>query len=108
MLRLKTKQHIKFATVDKGDVTLVVAILIETRGSETISVSEPKIVKVIHKTPKLALKSAGVTKSGAFYLPAAVTLSIKTAKSVVSPYLNTFGYSSSVVIPHTSAQPPTK
>jgi hypothetical protein len=107
MLKIQTKQHIKFATVDKGTAVFVVAILVETHGNETISISEPKIVKIIQKS-YLAITGQIKKAAQAFLaLPAQENLITKKSRSVVSPYINSFGYSNSIIIPNISAQPPT-
>ncbi len=104
MLKLHSKQHIKFATIDRGNAWVVVAILLETRGNETFAISEPKIVKIIAKSAQLAL--SGSVKS-TYFLPEYKAQTILKKHAVVSPYINHFGHSSSNIIPLLSAQPPT-
>ena len=108
MLKLRTKQHIKFVTVDKGTVWIVAAVLIETRGNEPISISEPRIVKIIPKTQNLALNSSVTTIPQVLSLAAAESVVVQPIQPKVSPYFNAFGYTTSNLVPNVSARPPTQ
>jgi hypothetical protein len=49
MLNVQAKRHIRCATVETPTAWLVVAVLLETRGTETIAVSEPRLLKLFRK-----------------------------------------------------------
>lgn len=103
MLKPNTQQHIKFITVEKPTVWLVVAVLVEMMGDETISVSQPKIVKVIQKARALA----GSTQSQ-FLLSAPAVVQLSKSQAQVSPYFAfIFGSEKSNFITGLAAQPPT-
>ncbi len=106
MLKLRTKQHIRFAKLDQGTAWVVVAVLIETVGTETIAISEPKIVKIIPKTQQYAL-SGNVAKN--LTLAAPISAHHAQPSSVISPYISTiFGYADSNFIVGLAPLPPTK
>ncbi len=108
MLKLHTKRHVRFATVEKDTVWIVVAVLFETRGTETFAISEPKIVKIIPKADKLALKGS-VSKSAFLSLPTFLSNFNEIKHAVISPYVTTFfGSVNSQILIGLAAQPPTR
>jgi hypothetical protein len=46
MLNLRTQKNIRFFTVEKATVWLVFACVVETKGTEVVFVSEPKLVRI--------------------------------------------------------------
>jgi hypothetical protein len=105
MLKPQTQQHIRFITVEKPTAWVVVAVLVEMNGEETIAVSQPKVVRVIPKA-QAALK--GATVQSPFLLSAPVEISASHFESLVSPYFAyIFGSEKSNFITGLAAQPPT-
>jgi hypothetical protein len=105
MLKLHSQQHIRFAKVDRGDAWVVVAVLFETTGNETVAISEPKIVKVIPKA-QYALPSGSKTHQ---VLLLAAPAQVLVEHAIASPYFTQiFGYSDSNFITGIAPQPPTK
>jgi hypothetical protein len=107
MLKLRTQQHIKFFRVEKSNATYVYALLVETNGTETISVSDPKLVQVVQKKGQLALKgSVSLTK---YVLPEPQVHLPSKNKKLESPYFSIlFGSEKSNFIIGLAAQPPTR
>ncbi len=104
MLKIHTKRHIRFATLDKGNVFVVVAVLLETTGTETVAISEPRVVKII---PKAQYTLPGtISYSRALNASTKVIAAIKG--SIISPYIShIFGSEKSNFITGLAAQPPT-
>ncbi|MBX4197802.1 hypothetical protein KW782_00505 [Candidatus Parcubacteria bacterium] len=103
MINIQTKQHIRFAKVEQPTAWVIVAILLETTGDETVAISEPRIVKVIPKN-NTSLKAGFDTR---FILNAPVEILIHTAP-FASPYANLlFGSRKSNFITGLAARPPT-
>ena len=104
-LSIYKKQFVKFATVEKADAFVVVAILFETNGSETYAISEPKVVKIIAK--KNFEISNGHVSQG-FILPAPVKEFFRGVAPVKSPFFSTiFGFTNADVVVGLNARPPT-
>lgn len=109
MLKPNTQQHIKFITVEKPTAWLVVAVLVEMLGDETISISEPKVVKVIQKAclRRQAIALKGSVQSQ-FLLSAPTVTQLSKSQAQVSPYFAfIFGSEKSNFITGLAAQPPT-
>ena len=105
MLKLHTQQHIRFAKVDRGDAWVVVAVLFETTGNETVAISEPKVVKII---PKAIHKLSGSKSSPQANLSLTAPLEELSNRSIISPYFaHIFGSEKSNFIIGLAAQPPT-
>ncbi len=116
MLKPNTQQHIKFITVEKPTAWLVVAVLVEMMGDEMVSVSEPKVVKIIQKAclrpacagRRQALALKGSTQSQ-FLLSAPAVVQLSKSQAQVSPYFAfIFGSEKSNFITGLAAQPPTR
>ncbi len=106
MIKLHSKQHIRFVTLDKGTVFEVYAILLETEGRETVAISEPKLIRIIQKNT-LALRGSKKTVSILTLATSAISNKQKIS-GVVSPYITSiFGYPNSQFVMGLSAQPPT-
>ncbi len=104
MLKPQSQQQIRFITVEKPTAWYVLAVLVEMNGEETVSVSQPKVVKIIPKVK--ALK--GGTSQNQFLLTAPVDISAAELSSLVSPYFaHIFGSEKSNFIVGLAAQPPT-
>ena len=101
-----TKQYVRFVTVEKPTVWVVVAVLVEDRDGETIALSEPRIVKIIKKEPRemLALASGQRLLASSVVLPAPASI-LSSSNFIPSPYIASFGYSE--VISWLFARPPT-
>jgi hypothetical protein len=106
MIHNVTKRHIRFVTVEKPTAWIIVAILLETSGSETIALSEPRVVRVIPKKTTFTLPGK-VIRSNTKILPEPVKNISSSARAIVSPYFNVFGYKHSHFITWFSARPPT-
>ena len=101
MLNIQTKRHIRFATVDKGTAWVVVAILIETTGNQTVAVSEPKVIKIIPKKPVLSLTGHTAELT-------APNINVIFEKAVPSPFISIlFGNTNTSYIASLGARPPT-
>ena len=106
MLKLHTQQHIKFAKLDRGDAWVVVAVLFETTGTETVAISEPKIVRII---PKAYQALPGSKSSQQAVLSLAAPAEELTRTHIVSPYFAyIFGTEKSNFITGIAPQPPTR
>jgi hypothetical protein len=105
MLKIHRKQHIRFATIEQPTRFVVVAVMLETVGNETVAISEPKIVKIIPKAIHL-LSSTKASPRAILSLSAPVQSS--TVGNIVSPYFaHIFGSEKSNFIVGLAAQPPT-
>lgn len=105
MLKINTKRHIRCCTVETPTAWLVVAVLLETRGNETIAVSEPKVIKVIQKVTYTLGGSTSVFSYPKLTAPEILS-TIKVGK-ILSPYVPNFGFGQSNIITGLAAQPPT-
>jgi hypothetical protein len=104
MLNIRTQKHIRFAKLDRGDAWVIVAVLVEEIGNETI-ISEPKVVKIIQKN---TLALSGSVQSHQFLLKAPTQLAQSQSESLVSPYFAyIFGSEKSNFITGLAARPPT-
>src|SRR4051812_18708827 len=105
MIQLRTQRHIRFAKIEKPTAWVVVAVLVETQGDETIIISEPKIVRVI---PKTTTALAGtVSESGILTLSSPKSESTYT-EAIISPFASKiFGFTNSEVKTGVAPQPPT-
>ncbi|MES2436951.1 MAG: hypothetical protein V4519_02975 [Patescibacteria group bacterium] len=105
MLKLHRKQHIRFATIEQPTQFVVVAVMLETVGTETVAISEPKIVKIIPKA--IHLLSGSKTSPQAVLALTAPALAL-ISQPIVSPYFaHIFGSEKSNFITGLAAQPPT-
>jgi len=104
MLKIQPKQHIRFATIEKSMMWVVVAVLVESRDGEDFVVSEPKIIRVILKERKLALSKGVISK--ALCLSVSNCISSSTKTGVISPFVS-FLYTKSSFVIWFSARPPT-
>jgi hypothetical protein len=110
MLKIYSKRHIRFATVEQPTAWLVIAVLLETTGDKTIALSEPRVVKVIPKESMLALPAVFVSSSfkAPLALPAPHAIVKAIAEPTESPFASLFNTSNNQFIVWFSAQPPTK
>jgi hypothetical protein len=107
MIKLHSQQHIRLYTRHCGTTTEVYAVLFETQGSETFAISEPKLVKVIHKKV-FALKGAKQKLSPTLSLGVSSRELPRKISEVVSPYISSiFGFINADFIAGLSARPPT-
>jgi hypothetical protein len=104
-LKEQSKRHIRFATVEKPTAWVVVAILVEKRGNETIILSQPKIVRIIPKnTADQALPEAVGQK---LYLAGPIQAPTRTS-FIVSPYTSVlFSQTNLNIKSGIAPQPPT-
>ena len=105
MLNIRTKRHIRCARVETPTAWLVVAVLLETRGGETVAVSEPKVIKVIPKPTQLVL--GGSYAKTTLFLAAPTTLASSSYSKILSPYVPNLGFAQSNIITGLAARPPT-
>lgn len=110
MLKTRTQQHIRFAKIEKPHAWFIVAVLFETTGSETVAISEPKIVKIIYKAQYLL---TGKTKKQAAVVLLSNTHAQKNQnilkRHVISSYSKAFfGNIKSYSVIGLAAQPPTR
>ena len=105
MLNIKVQQHIRCGRVETPTAWLLVAVLLETRGTETVVVSEPKVIKIIPKPVQLAL--GGSYAKTSYFLAAPTILASSSYSKILSPYIPLFGFSHSGNITGLAAQPPT-
>lgn len=91
------KQYIKFSRVEDAEKVLVFATLFENNGQEEVTLSEPKLIRVIFKSSaaKTLLLAVGSRRFA------------HSVQPIVSPFVQRFFASYS--IPHFSyARPPTQ
>jgi hypothetical protein len=103
MLNIRSQQHIRFAKIEQAHAWVVVAVLVETVGNETVAISEPKVVKIIPK--KLAQLSGFVARSVLLGAHAVVISHIDSP--VISPFAKYFDFAIYNVATGLGAQPPT-
>ncbi len=104
MLKVNNKQHIRFIRLEQPTVWVVLAILLETRGDETVAISEPKVVKIIPKTVRML---AGTVGSSVLALGTSACQA-PACRAVASPYIGAiFGTVNSRVIIGLAPMPPT-
>lgn len=104
MLNLYQKRFVRFVTTETPEARLIVAVLFETRGNETVVVGEPRIVKVVPKEPQKLLLGSG-QKILCLEAPCIET---KTVSCIPSPFYTTiFGYTNSDTSISLLARPPT-
>lgn len=110
MLKIHSKRHIRFATLEQPTAWVIVAVLLETRGNETIALSEPRVVKVIPKDGRLTLPGTFVSSSfnAPLALPASHAIVKNLVSSIISPFVSSFNISDKEFVMWFSAQPPTK
>jgi hypothetical protein len=105
MLKQRTQQHIRFAKIEQPNAWVVVAVLLETTGNETVAISEPKVVKVI---PKAQFALPGGKKQSSAVLLLSAPYVAYFGHSLTSPYFSLiFGSEKSNFIIGLAAQPPT-
>src|SRR4051812_16534674 len=105
MIQLRTQRHIRFAKIEKPTAWVVVAVLVETNGDETVIVSEPKIVRVIPKT--VVALTGTVSETGILTLTSPKP-DTEYTEAIISPFTSTlFGFSNTKVITGLAPQPPT-
>ncbi|NQV88378.1 MAG: hypothetical protein HQ402_02395 [Parcubacteria group bacterium] len=104
MLKIQPKQHIRFATIEKPTMWVVVAVLVETKNGESFVVSKPKVVKVILKEKQLKL--TGRVSSKSYCLSIGKCDSSIKQKGIISPFVS-FLHTQSPFIVWFSARPPT-
>lgn len=107
MLKLHQEKVVRFVKVEQANAWVVLAFLVETEGGRIISVSEPKLVRVIPKKDKqLALPGSCGTAHPVFLLsaPQLETTQNETRRidSIVSPY-----FEGAELLSWLSARPPT-
>jgi hypothetical protein len=105
MKTLQIKRNIRFATVEKADAWVVLAVLVEIHDGRPVPVSEAKVVKIISK--KFAALTGNVKKNKILALTAPKNFSNKIRHGIISPFCTSFKYLASNSIPWFSAQPPT-
>jgi len=107
MLKTLTKRHVRLVKVEKPTVWLIVAILLETTGEETIVIGEPRIVKVISK--KISLLPGTVRNSNEIYFLSTPKGEISnSSQTISSPYVQEFAYSNLDTLSCFFARPPTE
>ena len=104
MSQTLSKQHIRFTTIEKSTAWIVVAVLVENDGVDTVAVSEPKIVRIIPKPKSLVLTGSVGNPKLCLSCPEQV---LKIKSPVKSPFSILFGYSNTDLLVWYCARPPT-
>ena len=105
MLKVNSKQHIRFIKLEQPTAWVVVAILLETKNGQTVAISEPRVVKII---PKAYYALPGTTRGSVLALSAPKLETLASYRPIASPYIGAiFGTVNSNVIMGLAPMPPT-
>jgi hypothetical protein len=103
MLKIHESQQIKFLTVEKPTAWIIVAVLVNTEGDRIVSVSAPKIVKIVPKKAACALPGACAES---MMLLEGARPQMVYREPVISPYVNAV-VEEPCVLAWVGARPPT-
>src|SRR4051812_10665096 len=103
MLNLHTTRKVQFVTLDRGTALVVLAFLVETRGTEKKIISGPRVVKIIQK--KNTELAGGEAKILA--LPAPISYPKVSETIFESPYFSIFFGQNAEFVAGLAARPPT-
>ncbi|MEO8637596.1 MAG: hypothetical protein ABI430_01705 [Candidatus Taylorbacteria bacterium] len=88
MIEISRKKNIRFVTVERGAVQMVLAFIVQEEGGEIVKISNPRIVRIISK--KTALLSGTAENSPEILLLSAPKGKAQKHEFIISPYISEF------------------
>lgn len=102
-----TKQYVRVFKLQRPGAVMFVAVLMESLNGQEVSISEPKILKIVPVKAQFELAGSTAVKPAFAALPGSVSIPSPLSTPIVSPYVIIFGYQESGILNHLGARPPT-